>query len=108
MLIYTGRGWVVLVLFFAVLIGGLVFFKDFKQDHPVYRSPWPEVICASINIVGCAGLGWWLNSGRPRRVFEFDLSAPSSHSFCFVRVGYCGVFAALLYGYLLYQAGAFR
>jgi hypothetical protein len=92
----------------VVMIAGLVTFKDYKQDHPVYRTPWPELICMGANVVGCGLLGRWLNRKAPLGVFELDLAAPRSHSFLFVRVGYCGVFSVLFFGYLIWQGTAFR
>ena len=106
MLIYTGAGWSVLVLFFVTMIAGLVFFKDFRQDSPVYRTPWPEVIVMSVNVVGCWLLGRWLNRGRPRKIFEFNLHK-AGHTFCFVRVEFCGVFSILLYGLGVLKGGLF-
>ena len=99
MFFYTGSGWTAFALFFGTLIGGLIFFKDFRQDSPVYRTPWPEVILAAINVVGCGLFGWWLNRGRPRRVFEFNMVEATGHTFGFVRVEYCGAFSVLFYGY---------
>ena len=108
MLFFSGYGWSALALWFAVFLGSLFFFKNFKQDSPLYLSPWPEIICASINIVGCGILGWWLNRGRPRKVFEFDTLATTGHTFCFVRVEYCGLFSVLFYGYCLFTGGVFH
>ncbi len=107
MLFFSGYGWTVLALWFAVFIGSLFFFKDFKQPSPLYESPWPEIICSAINIVGCAALGWWLNRGRPRKVFEFvpHPFPTTAHTFCFVRVEYCGLFSVLFYGFCLYKGG---
>jgi hypothetical protein len=110
MLFFSGHGWVVLALWLGVFVGSLFFFKNFKLDSPLYRSPWPEIICAAINIVGCAIFGWWLNRGRPRRIFEFvPYPLPATgHTFSFVRVEYCGLFSILFYGYCLLIGGVFH
>lgn len=110
MLIYSGRGWVVIPLFMSVMIGGLIFFKNFKQDSPIYLTPWPEIISAVINVLGCAVLGWWLNRGIPRKIIEF-VTPPGrtiGHTFCFVRVEYCGCFSILFFGIGLFKGGLFH
>jgi hypothetical protein len=107
---FSGYGWTVLVVFFGIFLGSLFFFKDFKQDAPLYFSPWPELICMALNVVACWFLGRWLNRGLPRRVVEFEFAplATTGHTFCFVRVEYCGIFAVILYGYFLLTGGVFH
>ena len=105
---YTGKGWVVLAFGLAVLFFGLIFFKDFKRDSPLYLSPWPEVILAGINIVACGILGWWMNRGRPRKIVYFNMHRITGHTFYFVSVEYCGVFSVLFYGFFLLKGGVFH
>ncbi|MBI1918817.1 MAG: hypothetical protein HYS12_29350 [Planctomycetes bacterium] len=102
---FTGYGWSFLVLFFAVMIGGLVFFKDFRQDSSLYRSPWPEIICATATVIASWFLGRWLNRGRPSKIFEGY--PPTGHSFWGIRVEYCGLFAVFFYGYLIFKGNVF-
>jgi hypothetical protein len=102
MFFYTGRGWVVLALFWVIVFVSILL----NRNLSFYRSPWPEIVAMVINIIGCWFLGRWLNKGILNKILDYRMvdgwPTSAGHTFCFIRVEYGGWLSVFVYGLMLY------
>ena len=99
MLFYTGRGNLVYAIFIAVFFVGLILNKEYPEKSVLFQTPWVFIISAFFDIVACWLLGRSLNAGLPPKIIDWDYKKQRAigHTFCFIRVEYCGFIAAFFY-----------